>query len=176
MKEMHSRGRTRRLASRLWIILGLALVVLLLFLLIPRGQAIAGRRVFGGVLIVSPPQPGDRHHISESQARAVLDNQVFLNHQEKLILFGFGRFTAPSINVTSPVVHGPAWIGIFHTPASALFFGCSANPPPGPVPPKPPDDAYFAIVIDPNRGTHTLWQGDNSAYMAWACATGRNKL
>src|SRR6266446_5877842 len=107
MKEMPSSGGTRRLASRLWIILGLALVLLLLFLLVPRGPApITGRRVFGGVLIVSPPQPGDRHRISEGQARTVLDNQGFSDYskQPRLILFGFGRFTAPSLNVTSPVV------------------------------------------------------------------------
>src|SRR5438132_13133001 len=81
VKEMPHRDRTLRFISGSSLILGLALILLLVFLLVPKGPAlITGRRVFGESLIVSPPRPGDRHRISERQARTALDNQLFSDY------------------------------------------------------------------------------------------------
>lgn len=76
------------------------------------------------------------------------------------------------------MVDRPVWIGVFHVPASALFHGCpmrlggTATP----APPEPPNDFYFAIIMDPSRGTQGFWTGDASAYIQWACATGHGNL
>jgi len=176
MEETLPRRRVRFI-TRWWIIAGLAVALSLIALWLPAGPArITGRRVFGRVLVVSPPQPGDTHRISERQARTALDEAVsgYSSQHPRLLLFGFGRFTELSISGASPVVKGPAWIGIYRGRASEdLFFGC-ADHPVLPAPPKPPD-VYFAIVIDPDHGSHTVWP-DNSAYMAWACSTGHARL
>ena len=172
-----------RFISGLWITIGFLFAMYLVVLWTSLGPAhITGRRVFGGVLVVSPSQPGDTHRIGEAQARASLDRIISSYEQSaggrvqpKLVLFGFGRFATTSTTVT-PVVKAPAWIGVFRERLSDLFFGCPQYPA-RPVPPKPTDISYFAVVIDPNSGTYTRWS-DNSfgPYATWACATGNNQL
>jgi hypothetical protein len=176
-----SPGKTR-IASNLWIIPALALVLILVFLWFQGEPApITGQRVFGdGDLIVRPAQSGDSHRISERQARDALSAHVFGDYSQppRLLLFGFGRVTAHLMSEATPIVDRPAWIGVYQVPLSALFFSCPMyrqTPPP----PKPHEDSFnIAIIIDRDRGTQAFWQGgaDIGAYMKWGCATGHSQL
>ena len=169
----------------------LIVVVVVVLLIRSSGPGRAGQRVFGAgfdpFLVLSAPHPGDRHRLSEKDARYALAHPTasppWRTLHSHLVVFGFARVTVAGAFLPEQRAFWrkysdrPAWVGVYEarwTDVEVTECGAGAQPVPEG---KPPANYYYADIIDPDTGHQVFWiDGNIRLIIQWQCSTHRAPL